>query len=167
MRVSFLVLSCALVFIGCSGSPSTPAAPTPSTVPVQLTGPSPVRAAEPPDLQHYSVASFDDGIRSRVTDADFICAPGFSHYCKGFLMTVPSDGRLVLEMTWRGNESYPLDFDIYDPRTRQVWYSFAAGDGRRLTPALRVYGGVMYPITVWSAYVPGMEFQLTPTLRPE
>jgi hypothetical protein len=164
MRVSFLVLSCPLVFIGCDGSPSTPAAPTPSSVPAQVSGPSAGRAAEPPDLARYSVASFEDGIRSRVTDADFICA---AHYCKGFLMKMPSDGMLVLEMTWRDNEWYPLDFDIYDPRTRQVWYSFAAGDGQRLLQGLPVYGGEIYPITVWSAYVPGKEFELTATLRPQ
>ena len=158
-----------LATIACGGSSSTPTVPSPPSLDFPQSGPFlPLPAPEPPYLSRYSVASFEGGIRSQVTDEDFVCGPGWPHYCKGFLVRAPGDGVLTLEMTWPNrSESYPLDFDVYDPEAGQVWYSYPSAAGQRRVQGLRVHAGVTYPVTVWSAYVPGSEFVLTPSLRSE
>ena len=175
-QLSPWILAVSLFAAACGGD----AAPTPTAPSSQVTSsaissdpdrPSsagPFPSGGPENLELYSVVTLDEGTRSRVTASDFLCDPAWPHYCRGFLLKAPRDGELDVVMSWAPVvNSYPLDFDVYDPVGRLIWYSYGWTADRRRLVGIRVKAGVTYPITVWSSSVPGEEFELQFSLRSE
>jgi len=71
-------------------------------------------------------------------------------------------------MTWGPiRDPYPLDFDVFDPETGLRYYSSGSGSAQRRVTSVPLRSGVSYPLTVWSAWVPGEAFELRFSLRPE
>ena len=122
----------------------------------------------PTHLDRYRAASMESAVVSQVTGDDFLCDPGWSHYCQGFLVQAPTNARVDIVMTWATiRDPYPLDFDVFDLETGLGYSSVGWGAGQRRVTSVPVRAGVWYPVTVWSARVPGEAFELRFSLRPE
>lgn len=161
-RVRFLAIAIPLVAgCGVNGGESI-------TAPTRLQGPPtpPEPSSSPTHLDRYRVANMESGVVSQVTGDDFQCDPG--HYCQGFLLQAPTNARLDVVMTWAPSlDSYPLDFDVFDPETGLTYYSMGWGAGQRRVTSVPLQAGISYPLTVWSARLPGEVFELRFSLRPE
>jgi hypothetical protein len=169
-RVRFFAIVIPLV-AGCGGNGGESiTAPTPVGPAQRVQEPPtpPEPSAAPTHLDRYRVASMERGVASQVTRDDFQCDPGWPHYCQGFLLQAPTNGRLDVVMTWTTiRDPYPLDFDVFDPETGLGYYSVGWGAGQRRVTSVPLRAGVSYPVTVWSAWVPGEVFELRFSLRPE
>ena len=147
MRHASRWILCLAWFVsGCdTGSAPSPSAPT-------VVPPPPVLAAphsyfnvnwRVPDV--FSPIAAGDVINQRVTSEDPQCDPRYAARCQFYRYVASRDGVFEVAMAW--------DVTLVTPNERRV--------------QLRVKGGSVYWVSIWSAAAPGEPFVLTASLQPD
>ena len=167
MRHASQWILCLAWFVsGCdTGSAPLPSAPT-------VVPPPPVLASphwylnvnwRVPDV--FSPISAGDVINQRVTSEDPQCDPRYAARCQFYRYVASRDGVFEVAMAWKSAQTYPLDIDVTDPVAMTWDVTLVTPNERRVQ--LRVKGGSVYWVSIWSAAAPGEPFVLTASLQAD
>ena len=154
---------CLFLMVGCGDHEvSVPTAPTANPTPV-IPLPRPTRIPVPAFTQRIDIGEV---VRSRATDEDPLCDPGWPYRCRYYGVTVPGPGWLNVTVGWNPAlpGEYALDMGIIDEQGRE-WVSEPAGPALRNVAVLVTAG--TYVIEVWSFWSPPADFELKTSLRTQ
>src|SRR5688572_33198241 len=119
-HVRFVALVIPLVG-GCGGnSVESVTAPTPVAPAQRVQEPAtpPEPSSGPTHLDRYRASSMESAVVSQVTGDDFLCDPGWSHYCQGFLVQAPTNARVDNSDVGDDPRSVPARFRRVRPGDR-------------------------------------------------
>jgi hypothetical protein len=116
-----------------------------------------------PDV--FSPISAGDVISQHVTSEDPVCDPRYAARCQFYRYVAPRDGVFEVAMAWKSLQTYPLDIDVTDPDVMTWDVTLVTPNERHVQ--LRVKGGSVYWVTIWSAAAPGEPFVLTASLQAD
>lgn len=176
MRRQFSSAVCVcLLTMACDRTPSLFVLPTarsgvsPTPSPTPDPAPAPPAPVPLPDVfapfQSMEIA-VGQTVNGRVPAPPTECV-GFRGWpCHYFRFTAPSDGTLLVELTYK-QDAQPagqgVDVSIADPRGREAWADYFQPPVVRARAS--VTAGTVYQITLWYTFS-GLEFELQTSLTP-